>query len=740
MLICHGRGGGQQLRREYGDALQARIDADPSSVYRATLPAGIVAGLPSVPGVTLDDARWFEGVAELARLLGTDRQRKGWLADEARRAGLDEDELSPYPGARAYTQADARWMFGRGQEVAELLELVRSSEARFVTVVGAAGSGKSSLVAAGVCPALRHGAVDGRVWQIGQFRPGPRPCESLAHVLVNLGSPHGSSADPVAEAIKVAQLRDQLIAEPGTLKLVIERISRSRPAAETKVVLIIDALEELVTLAGLTPDETPGEALSLVRNLGGATGRGSPLWVIATLASEVLPRCLEVPNLARGLESGVYFGLSPLGDERVREVIVGPARRVGFEVERELLDRLVAVATEPGTRLPLLQLLLRELWRRRDPTRRLLASAAYEPAVAAASRARGESGPSAAVGLSVANSAHLDLDAARHAFRQRRDRVEPAAHEQDPRALFIAKGVRKVYSAHGFCLADIDLVLRRGEITGLVGTNGSGKTTLLRIVIGEIAIDGGSLVYPWLTQKRREWRTIKAGISYVPQQPLRWYGALQDTLRYEAALHGLRGKKNDDEVEFMLHRLGLETYANAAWGEISGGYQTRFELARALMKRPHLLVLDEPLAPLDVNTQQLYLQDLRDITSSDRDPPAVLISSQHLHEVESIADEVLVLRRGQAVFAGTLEQLREDRVENSFELAFDGEAWAVQAAVARFGPTARMLRVGMNHVLSVPRDVTLDQVVRVMAQGSLTLTYIRDISGSTRRLFGPEEN
>ncbi|MFV8755850.1 protein kinase domain-containing protein [Nannocystaceae bacterium ST9] len=729
VLICHGPAGGEQLQREYGDALRARVAADPSTVVRATLPAGTDAGLPSMPGVTLDEARWFEGIAELARLLGIDRRRAGWLTDEARRVGIGEHELSPYRGPTAYAEADARWMFGRGRAIADLLELVRTNEARFVTVVGIAGSGKSSLVAAGVCPALRHGAVGGQSWKIGHLRPGARPCEALAHVLVDL---RGPSEDPVVDALKVARLRDRLIADPGTLALIIERIVGGSGGSTSKVLLVVDPLDEL--LEALDDEATSSEASSFVRNLRAATARGSSLWVMATLDSELMPRCLEVPDLASAFESGLVYGLPSLTKARIHDAIVKPARRVGFEVEPELLERLVDAASEPVTRLARLQLLLCELWRRRDETRRLLIHAAFDPALAVASPAGDASDSSRARPLPLVTT-RLDLEAARQAFRRRREAVA----SDDPRVVFVAEGVRKAYRVRGFCLTDIDLVLRRGEIVGLVGANASGKTTLLRIVAGELGIDGGVVRYPSLAEPG-QWRAIRAGIAHVQQQPLRWYGALQDTLRYEAALHGSRGKHNDDEVEFMLHRLGLDGYADATWSEISGGYQTRFELARALLKRPQLLILDEPLAPLDVIAQQLYLQDLRDITRSSRDPPAVLISSQHLHEVESVADGLLALRHGQPMFAGTLAQLRDSRVANSFELAFEGEAWAARAAIARFGPDARMVGVGMNHILTVPRDVTLDQVVRVLVEGSLKLSYVRDISGSTRRLFETQED
>ncbi|MCA9701790.1 MAG: protein kinase, partial [Myxococcales bacterium] len=146
LLLLTSRGGLQRLQREHGEVLKQRIDANPSTVHHVRLPpgAGEVASVSGHLGIALDEARWFEGIAELARSLGTDRQRQTWLADEATRVGLSPEELEPYVGARPYDAADARWMFGRSAELSTLLTLLRSH--RVVLLVGAPGSGKSSLL------------------------------------------------------------------------------------------------------------------------------------------------------------------------------------------------------------------------------------------------------------------------------------------------------------------------------------------------------------------------------------------------------------------------------------------------------------------------------------------------------------------------------------------------------------------------------------------------------------------
>src|SRR5262249_50909919 len=111
-----------------------------------------------------------------------------------------------------------------------------------------------------------------------------------------------------------------------------------------------------------------------------------------------------------------------------------------------------------------------------------------------------------------------------------------------------------------FSLSEINLTLRLGEVTGVVGENASGKTTLLRVLAGELKHSGGTLWYPALGSRSPQapsWGTAKRFIAYVPQVPGRLYGSLKKNLHYAAATHGIRGRENEMAVQFIVERLGL---------------------------------------------------------------------------------------------------------------------------------------------------------------------------------------
>jgi ABC-2 type transport system ATP-binding protein len=312
-------------------------------------------------------------------------------------------------------------------------------------------------------------------------------------------------------------------------------------------------------------------------------------------------------------------------------------------------------------------------------------------------------------------------------------------------AIYFCSGVCRTYRrGTKFALRGISLELHLGEITGLVGPNASGKTTMLRVIAGELRPDQGHYVYPRLHPeashaRQLDWGLIRSQISHVRQHPHKWFGRLVSNLYRHAALSGLYGEDNETEVDFVLERLGLAEYRNARWNEISGGYRMRFELAKALIARPKLLILDEPLAPLDVDAQLLFLRDLRDIATSARQPVAVIISSQHLYETEDIADKLLFIKDGLPEFYGARERIGADRRENTFELGSSSTAEQIGLALGKL-ITACEPGAQQTFMLRAPTSVTARDILAALIEKRIEISYFRDLCRSTRTLFGTDEH
>jgi len=309
---------------------------------------------------------------------------------------------------------------------------------------------------------------------------------------------------------------------------------------------------------------------------------------------------------------------------------------------------------------------------------------------------------------------------------------------EDKNVVFKGVGVSKTFQTSNFFfeLPTLDLELRIGEITGIVGENGNGKTTLLRIIAGALQADGGELSYPYFGVKPHniDWYFVKQRIAFITQELKPWQGLLKENLHFSASIHGIRGEENEEEVEFILHRLGLSRYEEATWNEISSGYKLRFALAKALVWHPSLLIIDEPLANLDINTQQIFLQDLRYLANSAKHPLAIIISSQHLHEVESIADNIIFIKNGEALYNGKMEDFGKNRTENIFEFTTPSTRELLETALSQL-QEYQLEDNGQVLILRTPLEVSSTEILQLLCNHSIVVNYFRDISSSTLKLF-----
>jgi len=301
-----------------------------------------------------------------------------------------------------------------------------------------------------------------------------------------------------------------------------------------------------------------------------------------------------------------------------------------------------------------------------------------------------------------------------------------------------AKDIRKSYPSSKFTLRLGHLELRLGQITGLVGENATGKTTLFRILSGDLAPDAGTLRFPLFDPRGRgSWPDLKQKIAYVPQELPVWHGSLRDNLRYEAALHGLRGEENHKAVEYIVQRLGLALHLDKDWTQLSGGYKLRFALAKALVWKAQLLILDEPLAFLDVKTQVVVLNDLQNLAKSLRHPMAVLISSQHLHETEAVAEQMLFMREGHLENLGATANLGVGRAQNVFEIGCAAGFSELAQHLESF-PHHKIWNNGLHWFVATPLAVTGFELQEYLQKRGLRVDYYRDLSHSVKTRFYAE--
>jgi WD40 repeat protein len=278
------------------------------------------------------------------------------LVEAVRAAGFDpvaspswDTARPPYPGLSSFTVADAGVFFGREAETEQVARRLQrrllDEQPRCVVVLGASGSGKSSLIHAGVIPALQRQSE--RWLVLPPIVPGPRPLSSLAYALRS-----------AASALNAPDELSDFEADPRALSQAVDDLARYAGLRPPRpgVLLVIDQMEELFTQAGDGERETfigvVAEALADTE---------SPLWVLASLRSEFAPRALADGRLVALLQRQMALG--PMDTQRLRSVVRRPAEVAGLSFEPGLVERMLADARGDDV-LPLLAFTLQKLHER----------------------------------------------------------------------------------------------------------------------------------------------------------------------------------------------------------------------------------------------------------------------------------------------------------------------------------------------------------------------------------------
>jgi zinc/manganese transport system ATP-binding protein len=225
----------------------------------------------------------------------------------------------------------------------------------------------------------------------------------------------------------------------------------------------------------------------------------------------------------------------------------------------------------------------------------------------------------------------------------------------------------------------VSFSVEAGGFCGLIGSNGAGKTTLLRVILGLIAPSGGRIVMVGGTRSRRN-----PQIGYVPQKilleadmPLRardLVGLGLDGHRFGISRPTARRRLAVDE---MLEAVGATRFADARIGNLSGGEQQRVMIAQALICRPKLLLLDEPLANLDIRSAAEVVELLARIAAEQR--IAILLSAHDMNPLLPVMDRVVYLADGRAASGPTDQVVRTETLSRLY--GHDVEVIHVQGRV-----------------------------------------------------------
>jgi len=211
------------------------------------------------------------------------------------------------------------------------------------------------------------------------------------------------------------------------------------------------------------------------------------------------------------------------------------------------------------------------------------------------------------------------------------------------------RGLQKTYpsgrqGAAKQALKGVDLNIPAGSIFGLLGPNGAGKSTLINILAGLVVKSAGS-VRIWGFDQDVNPRQSRAAIGVMPQElNLDPFFTPRAALEVQAGLYGVpKSRRRSDEI---LGLVGLSDKAEAYARTLSGGMRRRLLLAKALVHQPHVLVLDEPTAGVDIELRQMLWQNIRKLNEEGM---TIILTTHYLEEAEEMCDEIGIIDQGSLV-------------------------------------------------------------------------------------------
>lgn len=226
------------------------------------------------------------------------------------------------------------------------------------------------------------------------------------------------------------------------------------------------------------------------------------------------------------------------------------------------------------------------------------------------------------------------------------------------------KNLKKKYKAGPQALKGVNLTIKPGEFLGLLGPNGAGKSTLIHSIMGLVMPTSGSAKI-FGHDVLQDYRAARALCGLAPQETnLDWFLTVEETLDFHGGYYGMPKAERKHRINQLLKDFSLEDKRNTNSRFLSGGMKRRVVLARALMHKPKLLILDEPTAGVDV---ELRLELWRYMKKENQDGTSILLTTHYIEEAEELCDNIALINHGKIIDQGTPAQLRKKFKKKTLE-------------------------------------------------------------------------
>ena len=239
-----------------------------------------------------------------------------------------------------------------------------------------------------------------------------------------------------------------------------------------------------------------------------------------------------------------------------------------------------------------------------------------------------------------------------------------------PESAIQIKDLKKSYQ-DVFALKGVNVDIPKGEFFGLLGPNGAGKTTTINILTGLVFKDSGNcLVFGKDTVGDYRFTRSKIGIA-AQELSVDWFFSIESLLFFQAGYYGINRIDAKPKIDNLLKRLGLDKKKNSKLRQLSGGMKRRFQIAKALVHDPDILILDEPTAGVDVELRHELWNYLRELHNNGK---TILLTTHYIEEAELLCDNVSIIDEGKILKQGSPKSLTEDLGQSGITVQLTQEA------------------------------------------------------------------
>ncbi len=286
---------------------------------------------------------------------------------------------------------------------------------------------------------------------------------------------------------------------------------------------------------------------------------------------------------------------------------------------------------------------------------------------------------------------------------------------------FEVKNLKKTFGTKNHqtqALKGVSFQMDEGEVFGLLGPNGAGKTTLISILTGlEQATEGQAFIFGEDVSKGLQ--STKSQVGIVPQELVNHgFFSINEVLGFHSGYYGI--KKNQEYIDYLLGKLGLLPHKGKKVRELSGGMKRRFLIAKALVHKPKLLMLDEPTAGVDIELRNSLWEFVEELN---KNGTSVLLTTHYLEEAEKLCHRVGIIHQGELKAVGKTSTLIKDLTQREVLIYFK-EATKIESIYLK-KQTENMM------AFQIPSHMELGEL---MAKLKLDLTKVIDVKIREGRL------